>query len=375
MNTTFPNDKIEEIRDRLHALRHNYFDNMDKHLLNLERVLASRGANVLWSKDNSSLLGYVQDIVEQKSFSRICSDSSIQVNGKLSGCDFIAPSDLENSVDDVDLLVIDADFAVCDSGSLVFIDRKSQKCFNKVKNIMAVVKIDQVITSVADLSLFLSFRNSSKENKLPDNVRIIQSRPQYTPPTTSVYSTEGVPEQHDIGLTVVINLNDIENILSVEDLIPSLYCIKCGRCLDICPVAKANEKDPVSPIDIVKLNTLDSYNRAQHIFKNTTFCGACDDVCPVKVPLTRLMLYEMQASNMSTNVSRPKHLYSIFKKRSSTNKFNNRILKFFFIRRFFGRNKTLAKYYRENSADFFNITYTPPQEDNPNEIFKDSDFE
>ncbi len=372
MKTTFPDSNFAEIRDKLYALRHNYFDNMDKYILDLERVLTGKNIEVLWSKDSNSLLNSIQEKINDNSFNRVCVDSNFNITNKMSDCDVISPSELENSLDDVDLLVIDSDFAVCDSGSLVFIDKKSQNCFNKVKNLFVIVNIDQIIPSIADLSLFLSFFN--KNNNLPDNIRIIQSKPQYITPSTEIYTSD-TPNKQDISITVLFNLNDIENILSVEELVPSLYCINCGRCFDVCPVAKATENNPLSPIEIVKKNAIDSYNRSQHIFKNTTFCGACDDVCPVKVPLTNLMLYEMQASNLSVNLSRPKQLYSLFKKRANINKVNNSVLKFFFIRRFFGRNKMLCRYFSDNTTDFFNLTFTPPHEDNPNEIFKDSDFE
>jgi L-lactate utilization protein LutB len=122
---------------------------------------------------------------------------------------------------------------------------------------------------------------------------------------------------------------------------------------------------------LVKINSLDKYNRAQHLFSHTTLCGACEDACPVKIPLIRLMLSEMQVSNMVVKPSRTKMLYSLFSKRSKLNKVNNSFFKFFFIKRFFGRNKYLKRYFSSQNCDFFNITYEPPYEDNPNELIKD----
>jgi hypothetical protein len=95
----------------------------------------------------------------------------------------------------------------------------------------------------------------------------------------------------------------------------------------------------------------------------------------VNIPLIKLMLSEMQASNMVTKPSRTKQLYSLFSKRSKLNKVNNSFFRFFFIKRFFGRNRILNRYFSNQTADFFNVSYQPPYEDNPNELIKDSDFE
>lgn len=177
----------------------------------------------------------------------------------------------------------------------------------------------------------------------------------------------------------MLYLNGIEGILSsdVDILKESLYCIQCGRCMEVCPAANAatNEEEKFSPIDLVKLNSMDSYNRTQHLFSHTTLCGACDCVCPVKIPLVRLLLYEMQVSNQVSKNSRSKQLFNIFKKRSNLNKANNSFFRFFFVKRFFGKNKSLSRYFSGQNGDFFNISFEPPYEDNPNEIIKDTDIE
>ena len=176
-----------------------------------------------------------------------------------------------------------------------------------------------------------------------------------------------------MNITIILNLNGIEEILYSELLKESLYCINCGRCLEVCPVAAAN--DNLSPIELIKMNGLDKYNQTQHIFSHTTLCGACECVCPVNIPLVKLMLNEMQASNISVKPSRSKQLYSLFSKRNKINKINKPFFRYFFVKRFFGQNKVLSHYFLNQNADFFNISFQPPHEDNPNELIKDSDFE
>ena len=232
-----------------------------------------------------------------------------------------------------------------------------------------IVNIDQCVACQQDLSFFLALKYASKEEKMPKDIKIVQHQPQYVLPSDFSYLSDQMFTQEPMNVTVILYLNDIEDIMSSEILKESLYCIQCGRCMEVCPVCSSH--DNLSPIDLVKMNSLDKYNRSQHLFSHTTLCGACEDVCPVNIPLIRLMLSEMQVSNMVVKPSRTKMLYSLFLKRSKLNRMNNSFLKFFFIKRFFGKNRNLSRYFSSQSTDFFNISYEPPYEDNPNELIKD----
>ena len=370
MKAPFEDQDFEAIRKKAYALRHNYFDDMEKHLLNLEASLQNNGLNVLWIKDKSSLTESINTIIQSHNVRRVSFDTKILFEPVFQNRMEVVPLETEeNSSDDLDLLVVDADMAVCDTGSLVFLDRKSQCCFNKVKNMAVIVNIDQCVTSQQDLSFFLALKYASKDHKMPTDVKILLQQPNYVLPSDLSYLSDQMFTQEPMNVHVILYMNDIEDIMSSEILKESLYCIQCGRCLEVCPVASSH--DNLSPIELVKINSLDKYNKAQHLFSHTTLCGACDDACPVKIPLIRLMLSEMQVSNMVVKPSRTKMLYSLFSKRSKLNKVNNSFLKFFFIKRFFGRNKNLSRYFSSQNSDFFNITYEPPYEDNPNELIKD----
>ena len=343
MKPPFEDQDFEAIRKKAYALRHNYFDDMEKHLLNLEASLQHSGLNVLWIKDQSSLTVSLNALIQSYNVRRISFDTKLPFDPAFQGRMEVVPLETEeNSSDDLDLLVVDADLAVCDTGSLA---------------------------SMQDLSFLLALKYASKEQKMPTDIKILQQQPNYVLPSDLSYLSDQMFTQEPMNVHVILYMNDIEDILTSEILKESLYCIQCGRCLDVCPVAASH--DNLSPIELVKINSLDKYNKAQHLFSHTTLCGACEDACPVKIPLIRLMLSEMQVSNMVVKPSRTKMLYSLFSKRSKLNKVNNSFFKFFFIKRFFGRNKNLSRYFSNQNSDFFNITYEPPYEDNPNELIKD----
>ena len=208
---------------------------------------------------------------------------------------------------------------------------------------------------------------------MPQDVKIIQNQLQYVFPSHLSFLSDQVVSQEAMNITVILYLNDIEEILSSDVIKESLYCIECGRCLEVCPVASAC--DNISPIQLIKMNCLDKYNQSRHLFSHTTLCGSCEAVCPVNIPLIRLMFSEMQASNLSVSYSRSKQLYSFFSKRSKLNKMNHSFFRYFFIKRFFGQNKLLGRYFNSQNGDFFNVSYQPPYEDNPNELIKDTDIE
>lgn len=374
MKAPFLDQDFESVRKKAYAIRHNYFDDMEKHLLALESALVRKGLNVLWIKDKNSLVESVNSLAESQNVRRIGFDTETQIESYVpSRLEVVPIEKAETSSDDLDLLVVDADYAVCDSGLLVLLDKKSQCCFNKAKNMAIIVNIDQCIAYQQDLSFFLALKYWFKEKKMPADVKVIQNRMQYIFPSDFTYLSDQMFTQESMNITVLLYMNGIEEVMTSEILKESLYCINCGRCLEVCPVASSH--DSISPINLVKMNSLDKYNRSQHLFSHTTLCGACEDACPVQIPLIRLMLAEMQVSNMVSKSSKSKMLYSLFAKRSKLNKMNNSFFKFFFLRQFFGRNKNLCRYFSNQNSDFFNITYQPPYEDNPNELIKDSTFE
>ena len=73
-----------------------------------------------------------------------------------------------------------------------------------------------------------------------------------------------------------------------------LKCIRCGACLNACPVYRmvgghAYGSTYPGPMGIVLTTLLDGMERAHPLLDATTLCGACGDVCPVKVPLPGLL--------------------------------------------------------------------------------------
>ena len=97
------------------------------------------------------------------------------------------------------------------------------------------------------------------------------------------------PEQYH----VVLLDNGRSNVLGTE-MQEMLRCIRCGACMNHCPVYGAIGGHAYGwvypgPIGAVLTPQLIGVEEAGHLPNASTFCGRCESVCPVRIPLPRLM--------------------------------------------------------------------------------------
>lgn len=128
----------------------------------------------------------------------------------------------------------------------------------------------QLITrgaALQKLSTYVSFTGGPKDKEDPDG-----------------------PEEFHL---VIID-NGRSKILGDDDFRESLACVRCGACLNICPVygkigGHAYNSTYCGPIGAVVTPLLDGVNKHADLCKGETLCGACLDVCPVKNDLPRML--------------------------------------------------------------------------------------
>ena len=73
-----------------------------------------------------------------------------------------------------------------------------------------------------------------------------------------------------------------------------LRCIRCGACLNHCPVYQAVGGHAYGwvypgPIGAVVTPALIGIEKARHLPNASTFCGRCEEVCPMRIPLPRML--------------------------------------------------------------------------------------
>lgn len=93
---------------------------------------------------------------------------------------------------------------------------------------------------------------------------------------------------------LVIIDNGRSKILADPEFREVLACIRCGACLNICPVygrigGHAYNSPYCGPIGAVVTPLLDGINKHADLCKGETLCGACKDICPVEIDLPRML--------------------------------------------------------------------------------------
>lgn len=155
---------------------------------------------------------------------------------------------------------------------------------------------------------------------------------------------------------VVID-NGRSKILGDEDFRESLACIRCGACLNICPVygkigGHAYNSTYPGPIGAVITPLLDGVNKHADLCKGETLCGACLDVCPVKNDIPRMLSelrYKLAYGNNHWNVRQhnvaESYVYAAWQKAISHSSAYKRMIKTvrLFQKPFIGKNNMIRR--------------------------------
>jgi len=177
-----------------------------------------------------------------------------------------------------------ANFAAADSGSIVlFTNEGNGRMVTTLPPLhIAVISIDKVIPSLKDLPLFIRLLpRSATGQMLTSYLSVITG-------TRKAGESTGAQELH-----IVLVDNGRSRILAGEYR-EMLKCIRCGACLNTCPIYRmvgghSYGATYPGPMGIVFTTLLNGMENAHPLLDATTLCGACAEVCPVKVPLPQLL--------------------------------------------------------------------------------------
>lgn len=342
-------------RKKAFFLRHSCIEELEKHLLAFEAQLSSHDVNVRWIENEENLCSQIICSLPKRNFNKVCFDLQTVPDKllKSSRIHAVSVEEIENNQEEFDSLIVKADFGISETGSLVFINKPSKNCFNRVNHLIIILNIDQILVKQSDLSFFLSLLNDGDgpSNAVQD-IKIIDRAFEHVNATMIQSITEPAFSRENVKIYVFLYDNGITNILQHSFLRQSLYCIHCGECLRVCPVAPLTGN--ISPIDLIKKNCFDDYNSTSFIFSHTLLCGNCAKVCPVNIPLTDLLICEMQLTNLNHASGRSKQLYNIFSRREKMNKYGKCLFHFYFTHHFYRKNKCLQNYFSKSRQVFFN---------------------
>ena len=177
-------------------------------------------------------------------------------------------------------------FAVAETGTIVVVENEGNARLSvSVPDIhVAIMGIEKVIPTATDLSVFLKLltRNATAQ-KISTYVNLINGKRQPG-------ELDGPSEFY-----LVLLDNGRTRILADDFLRQTLYCIRCGGCLDVCPVYQtigghAYHSTYPGPIGaILTPQLLSVENAPEHPFASS-LCGACYEICPVKIEIPHILL-------------------------------------------------------------------------------------
>jgi L-lactate dehydrogenase complex protein LldF len=182
--------------------------------------------------------------------------------------------------------VTGANFIIADIGGIAVTENEGNARLSSAfpKTHIVVVGIEKIIPSFTDLGLFWPLLATYGTGQTVTVYNSVISGPRQPG------ETDGPEEMY-----VILLDNGRTNILANEKQRESLYCIRCGACLNACPVYKnigghAYGTTYSGPIGSVITPQMRSLGDWKHLSYASSLCGNCTEVCAVKINLHELLL-------------------------------------------------------------------------------------
>ncbi len=234
-----------------------------------------------------------------------------------------------------DVGITGANFLLADTGSIAISENEgnARLCTTFPKIHITVVGIEKIIPSIADLDLFWPMLSTHGTGQNLTVYNTILSGPRQ--PNES----DGPDEMY-----VILLDNGRTNLLAQKEQRQGLYCIRCGACLNVCPVYKnigghTYNTTYSGPIGSIITPHTDGMEEFKHLSYASSLCGSCTEVCPVKIDIHKMLLLNRRDAVTSGLVTAKERWgWAIWKKgmlkRSLTDFFGGK-MKNFFLRFFF----------------------------------------
>lgn len=350
-NVAFENGKskflnLENSKKKANLIKWKVMENLDRYLLDFESNFTRRGGNVIWANDTKEAQQEIERIInhhqiksviksksmateeielnaflEKKGIEAVESDLGefiIQLLGqkpyhfvtpamhlslaeiaKLFNEKFDTPLDttaeqltmkarelLREKYTSADLGISGANFLVAESGSIAITENEGNArlttTFPKIH--IAVVGIEKIIPSIQDLDLFWPLLASHGTGQNLTVYNTILSGPKQSP------ESDGPEEMY-----VILLDNGRTNLLAQKEQRQGLYCIRCGSCLNVCPVYQnigghtynTTYQGPIGSLISPHLQGLKEFKHLSHA---SSLCGKCTEVCPVGIDIQKMLL-------------------------------------------------------------------------------------
>ncbi len=191
-----------------------------------------------------------------------------------------------------DVGITGGNFLIADSGSIALTENEGNArlttTFPKIH--IAIVGIEKVIPSINDLDLFWPILSTHGTGQNLTVYNTILGGPKQS------NESDGPEEMY-----VILLDNGRTNLLAEKDQRQGLYCIRCGACLNACPIYKnigghTYETTYSGPIGSIITPHMDGMKEFKHLSYASSLCGKCSEVCPVKIDIHKMLLLNRRDS-------------------------------------------------------------------------------
>ena len=333
-------------RDQAHRIKKHTIDNLDYYLEQLEGNLTRRGAKVIWARDANEAADFILGLAKEKNALRLVKSKSmtteeIDLNERLEHhklevvetdlgeyilqlahekpYHIVAPALHKTRYDVADIFtarlgverevviekqtkiaravlrqkfltadigITGANFLIADSGAVVIVENEGNaRLSSSAPRIqIAVAGMEKLIPRAQDLATFLKVLGRSATGQ-PMTV--------YTSFLSGPRRAEEIDGPEEFYLVLVDNGRT--RLLADRSKRESLYCIRCGACLNHCPVYRkiGGHNYPwvySGPIGAIISPQFHGVTQDPWLPFASSLCGACGEVCPVKIDIPRILL-------------------------------------------------------------------------------------
>lgn len=336
----------EQTRDRISFIKHQVINHLDHYLMEFEERFLARGGKIIWALDGAEALAAIEQIMserqaklvvksksmtteeihlnhflEQRNIECVESDLGewiVQMAGQ-TPYHIVTPA-MHMSKEDINALFVEklktaptndpqeltmtarrllreiyttadigitgGNFLVADMGAVCITENEGNARLTATfpKTLISVVGIEKLIPSMEDLSLFWPMLATSGTGQ-----------------QVTVYNTMlmGPKQRGEVDgpeeMFLILLDNGRTELLADPEKRDALKCIRCGACLNACPVYKnigghTYETPYMGPIgSIIEPHYL-GMGEFKHLSYASSLCGACTSVCPVRIDIAQILL-------------------------------------------------------------------------------------
>lgn len=191
----------------------------------------------------------------------------------------VARDQLRSKFIKADVGITGANFWIADIGGVSITENEGngRLCTSLPKVQITVVGIEKMLPHFKDLNLFLPLLSTFGTGQQITSYNTILRGPK------STNEDDGPEEMYVIFLD-----NGRTNLISNLQVRESMYCIRCGACLNACPVYKnigghtynTTYSGPIGSVITPHLKGMEEYVHLSHA---SSLCGNCTEVCPVNI--------------------------------------------------------------------------------------------